>query len=221
MKVSVPMGNNAKENLYVYVDRVRENLGLSKYDTQVNTIEICAKRILGIDVLYHQFNTNGFCGFALVGDKRDTVVLNESRSPIERNFDCGHELIHLLKHRNEQTTFQCATKSQNSFLEWEANEGAAQLIVPYQDLIPRFVKLLDAGTKGIEGMLADYYHVTTQVIDIRIDNLAYEIDQYRYGVCIDHLELLSRRQLQTRGISPTQYRAQCAFALDWDSVIRA
>lgn len=215
------MGNNAKENLYMYVDGVRENLGLPKYDAQVNTIEICAKRKPCIDVLYHRFDTNGFCGLAFVGDKKDTVILNESRSPIERNFDCGHELIHLLKHRNRQTTFQCAAKRQDSFLEWEANEGAAQFIVPYQDFIPRFVILLDAGIKGIEGVLADHYHVTTQVIDIRLGNLAYEIDQYRRGVRIDHLELLSRRQLQTRGISPTHYRAQCAFALDWNSVIRA
>lgn len=214
------MANNAKEDLYERVDEMRKNLGIASYDTPINALELCSREISDVDIIYHTFDTTGFCGAAFVGYKINTIILNSARSEIEQNFDCGHELIHLVRHRHKNRgVFNCTSKNQNSFLEWEANEGSAQFLVPYQDFILRFISLLNDKAADIQGILAEHYHVTPQVINIRMDSLAYEIDQYRKGTRLDCLELLSRTQRRQRGITSTCYQALCDFALDWDSAI--
>ena len=67
--------------------------------------------------------------------------------------------------------------------------------------------------------MSDTYQVSPRVIDIRMDSLAYEIDQYRQGVTLENLNILSRTQRKRMGITPTDYRVLCAFPLDWDSEI--
>ena len=214
------MANNAKEDLYARIDLMRKNLGISQYDTAINALELCERKISDVKIIYHSFDTSGFCGAAFAGDKENTIVLNTARLENEQNFDCGHELIHLVRHRHlNNGIFNCSSKKQNSFLEWEANEGSAQLLVPYQDFIPRFISLLNDKATDIQGVLAEHYHVTPQVINVRMNSLAYEIDQYREGARLDCLELLSRKQRRQRGITTTCYQALCDFALDWDSVI--
>lgn len=213
-----------KEKLYEHVDFYRDLLGLS-LDQPVKLVDVLAPHSQ-FEIEYCDFKTPGLCGVAMVGNKTDTIILNLNRTSEEQNFDCGHEFLHLTKHRKIQDSFNCFTNTkpqQRTFLEWQANEGSAQLLVPflvpYQDFIPRFLKLLESEAFGIQYTLAEYYHVTPQVINIRLDNLSYEIDQYREGARLDCLELLSRRQRTQRGITSTCYRALCDFALDWDSVI--
>ncbi len=209
-----------KEKLYEHVDFYRGQLGLS-LDQPVKLVDVLAP-CSQFDVEFCNFKTPGLCGVAMVGNKSDTIILNSNRTSEEQNFDCGHEFLHLTTHREIQDSFNCFTKAkpqQNTFREWQANEGAAQLLVPYQDFIPRFLKLFESRALGIQYTLADYYYVTPQVINIRLDSLSYEIDQYREGARLDCLELLSRKQRVRRGITPTCYRALCDFELDWDSAI--
>lgn len=213
------MGSNAKKDLYAFVDCVRRNLGI-KQNVPINTLDLC-KRLSDVNIVYHDFETTGFCGAAFAGDTVNTIVLNSARFENEQNFDCGHELVHLLRHRDKNNgIFSCLEGVQNSFIEWEANEGSAQLHVPYQDFIPRFVSLLSTQLPvDVQGIFAEHYHVTRQVISFRLDSLSYEIDQYIKGVPINQVELLSRRQRLRRGIKTTCYQAVCDFALDWDSAI--
>ena len=214
------MKNNAKEDLYIRVDQIRKNLGISSYDNPIDTLDLCMHKICDVEIICHPFDTSGFCGAAFAGDKTSTIILNSTRSNVEQNFDCGHELIHLVRHRHlNDGIFNCFKENRNSFLEWEANECSAQFLVPYQDFIPRFTTLLNANAVGIQSTLAEHYHVTVQVINIRMSSLAYEIDQYQEGARLDCLELLSRRQREQRGITSTCYQARCDFALDWDSAI--
>ena len=53
------------------------------------------------------------------------------------------------------------------FLEWQANEGAAQWLVPYQDFIPRFVACIDGHSDmspyGAQEYFADYYLYNSDV----------------------------------------------------------
>lgn len=178
-----------------------------------------------IDLEYCHFKTPGLCGVAMVGDKTDTLILNSNRNSVEQNFDCSHELVHLFKHRSIQDDFKCFTKArprQNTFLEWQANEGAAQFLVPYQDFIPRFTHCIDypsLSTYPILDLLADFYNVTPQVINVRISSLSYEIDQYQQGIAVDNIKLLSRNQQRQLGIRPTPYSAVCDFSFAWDAVI--
>lgn len=209
-----------KEKLYKYVDFYRDLLGIP-FNQPIKLVDILAYHPQ-FEIEYCSFKTPGLCGIAMVGEKMDTIILNSNRTPEEQNFDCGHEFLHLTKHRKLQESFNCFTKAkpqQNTFHEWQANEGSAQLLVPYQDFIPRFAMLLNDNAVGISSTLAAHYYVTPQVINIRMNSLAYEIDQYQEGTRLDCLELLSRRQCKQRGITPTCYQARCDFALDWDSVI--
>lgn len=209
-----------KEKLYAHADFYRDLLGVP-FNQPVKLVDVLAP-YAQFEIEYCNFKTPGLCGVAMVGNKTDTIILNSNRTSEEQNFDCGHEFLHLTKHRKLQDSFNCFTKAkpqQNTFCEWQANEGSAQLLVPYQDFIPRFLKLLDSGALGIQYTLAEYYHVTPQVINIRLDSLSYEIDQYREGARLDCLELLSRNQRTSRGINPTCYRALCDFELDWNSAI--
>lgn len=64
----------------------------------------------------HNFKTIGFCGAAFPGDKKDTIILNSNRSPKQLNFDCGHEIIHLIKHKEQvDGTFTCFEKKAKFF----------------------------------------------------------------------------------------------------------
>lgn len=218
------MGNNAKKDLYARVERMRKNLGIAANDP-VNALELCTRRISAVEIVYHTFDTTGFCGAAFAGNKMNTIVLNSARSKAEWNFDCGHELIHLVKHRDiNDGIFKCFKKNQNSFLEWQANEGAAELLIPYKDFIPRFVRFISHGNPfygncNIQARLANIYNVTEQVINNRIRNLSYEIFQYQRGTPLDSIEILSWRKQQERGIAPPAYLSMCDFAPPWDAVI--
>lgn len=209
-----------KEMLYAHVDFYRDLLGIP-FNQPINLVDILAP-MTQFDVEYSPFKTPGLCGVAMVGEKTDTIVLNSNRTEQEQNFDCGHEFLHLTAHRKLQDSFNCFTKAkpqQNTFREWQANEGSAQLLVPYQDFIPRFAALIDDNALEIQTILAKHYHVTAQVINVRMSSLAYEIDQYREGKHLDCIEFLSRKQRKQRGIKPTCYQTLCDFAFGWDSVI--
>lgn len=219
------MEYNAKKELYHFVDRLRIDWGVTSYEQPFNAIEMS---MYHAEIIYHTFDTDGFCGAAFTGNRIDTIVLNDTRSSYEQNFDCGHEIIHLTKHRDRNGgIFQCFSESQDSYLEWEANGGAAQLLVPYQDFIPRFLSCLQSRTASqhnhsrlfisgsIQEELAAYYHVSSQVINIRLSSLGYEIDQYRCGIPLESVELLSRNQRDRRGIQSTCYNAICGFSCDY------
>lgn len=218
----------AKEKLYQCVSQIRDELGLP-LNAVVTSAEALISRIpvLELDVIpIHNPALQGICCFG-EGAQADIILLNSNRSLSERNFDCMHEYIHLHEHRGKcKKTFYCYGKvrdTQNSYLEWQANEGAAELLIPYKDFIPRFWTSYSYSSTiypfDVCGSLADHYHVPQRVITIRLDSLAYEIDQYRDGVRIDDIELLSRRQRERRGINVTSYNALLDFPRSWYSVI--
>lgn len=206
----------AKSALYEDVDIIRRSFGIPIYQS-FSTVDIISSCSGQYDLYFESFKTVGLCGVAMVGKKRDTIILNLNRDVVERNFDCAHELIHLHKHRDKQESFNCFTSAklqQDPFIEWEANEGAAQLLVPYQDFIPRFVSYMYTGETALRWapkLLADHYHVSQQVINLRIKNLSYEIDQFCCGVRIEDVQLLSWNQLNRFGIQPTDYVSKCTF----------
>ena len=84
---------------------------------------------------------------ACLGDssKPDIILLNSHRNKIEQKIDCSHEAIHLAFHRNINcksfNCFETALPSQNKYLEWQANEGSAELNVPFQTLLPKIKKI--------------------------------------------------------------------------------
>ena len=100
------MGGTKRE-LYRFIDRLRIQLGVKPLSQPIDTIAFCRSQ-KNIELVYHPFSTSGFCAAALLGEKGDTIVLNARHSVEELNFDCGHELIHLTKHRGlGLSSFHC------------------------------------------------------------------------------------------------------------------
>lgn len=214
-----------KSGLYKEVDNIKSHIGIESNQFPINSVELC-KCNDAYAVAYLPFKTKGLQGMLLTEDGINLIILNQNQSSCERNFFCTHELMHSALHRNlglpAFNCFDTIQPQQDRFLEWQANEGAAQFLVPFQDFIPRFSALLDSPPHRdfwFQGYLAEFYGVSTQVISHRIANLSYEIDQYRRGVALKDIEVLSASQQQKLGIVSTNYSVICDFGLDWESKI--
>lgn len=205
-----------KAELYHQISLLRSRLHIQHYP--IESTNLCLTN--GIWVDYMPMKTPGLRGIAVMGNasaEQDIILLKESSSAKENNFNCAHELIHLTLHRNNpKKTFQCyesVRNNQNSFEEWQANEGAAELLVPYRQFIPRYVELcrkhrFDRESKVVEE-LADEFGVLPGVIAFRIDNLNYEIACYLAGTPCEQIPLLSTTEQKKRQIKVLHKKHYC------------
>lgn len=198
-----------KAGLYRNIDILRDKLGLQADEGGGNIIKLCEQR--GLKIGRSPFYTPGLRGMAVVGDENneDIILLNSARNPIEQNVDCAHECIHLSFHRNEPCrTFKCfetVAPGQDRYLEWQANEGGAELLVPHRHLlqrIKRYNHLLKnyANITAFKEDLTELYDVTDAVITYRLESLKYEIAQYLDGVQLNELQIISNTVQTRRGI---------------------
>jgi len=197
-----------KKDLYENVDNLLEELDISRNDYPLDSISIAKKYCINLH-LEELNNLDKLCGILFKG-KYTAIALNANHSNLMKNFDCMHELIHYFLHEHKDH-FQCICPNkkyikQISYLEWQANEGAAQALVPYQIFIPKYVafsKHHKEYTWSIKAIryLSDYFQVSESVIEKRIENLKYEIFQY---FCLERdikdLEILSFSRLEKLGL---------------------
>lgn len=152
------------------------------------------------------FKTPGLCGVAVPAGPGQAqphlILLNQSRSYVQQKFDCAHEMMHLLLHRRAQA-FQCLEQAlqPDGSREWQANEAAAELLVPYQAFLPllyekREYLTSDYGTCQVKLELAAVFGVTPAIIHFRLESLKWEIEQFFNGVPLAALTLCSRTALQ-------------------------
>lgn len=183
------MSSNAKADLYHFISDMRKRYSSLCYSKDRDIKGFCDAN--NINLLLKDFNSKGLCGAAFVGEKHDTIILNSCRNRLEMGFDFIHELVHTRKHRNcKDRFFTCFDAKQDTFTEWEANEGTAEFLVGYKAFIPTFCELYDMyvncydlwtityGEATLIQELADRFLVTEMIIINRIKNLSYEIDQY-------------------------------------------
>lgn len=198
-----------KAGLYTQVTNLRCRLGLGPDEYGLNMLDLCKNK--GIKVSEHPFTTPGLRAMAQVGDDiyPDAVILNSARNHTEQNVDCAHECIHLSFHRNEPcNAFQCfetALPNQNKYLEWQANEGGAELLVPYKTLLPIIKKNFHCLKTYLDIYLLKEeliyrYNVTEAVITYRLESLKYEIEQYINGIPVTNLHILSYSSQLKKGI---------------------
>lgn len=133
------------------------------------------------------------------------IAVNSGRHVSDQNFDIAHELIHYWLHPDTASfSFDAPASSRDRQKEWQANEGAAQLLVPYRDFIPRFILKaaeVEENYEPVENIyngLANYYGVNPVVIDYRIRNLDNEILQYHSGTDIDKIVLADNTYIFNR-----------------------
>ena len=200
----------SKYGLYQEVTGIKKFLNIDENDYGINLVQSLLD--MGFKLESIPFRTRGLRGMAVVAseeDDDDYILLNSKRTDIEQNFDCGHEVMHLVLHRDlEQKAFNCFDKvlaSQNSFIEWQANEGAAEFFVPYQVFLPmikRSIAYLNTyrNIEKFKKEMSDTFHVPEAVINYRIENLKYETEQYLSGVPLDKLEILSEKKQCERNI---------------------
>ena len=203
--------SNQKQLLYETAHFIRTNVLELDDKTPCNIVKICRENRLS-DVAFLPFKTSGLRGMAVLSEMegQDIILLNEKLTYYERNFYCAHELMHLLIHRKAGgATFQCYQTihpNQNSFLEWQANEGGAELVIPYRDFFIVVKQNLDklhtsVDYKKFKLQLMERYGVSKTVVDIKFESLKYELYQYLSGIPIDHIQFLSFSAQQRHNIS--------------------
>lgn len=211
-----------KESLYQYVNELKHCMGIDHKEIGIKFYDKC-KMLQKLKIELVDFKEKTLRGMSWPNDY--IILLNSSRSCVERNFDCAHEFIHVVKHRHENfQTFNCfdtLRPNQNLFLEWQANEGAAEMLVPYKIFIPKFCKNVKNCNDifeycNLKQHLANYFKVPLTVIDLRIENLKYEIQQYENGCSINKLHILSNAQQIKNKISVVSYNVKFDFC---DSII--
>ena len=203
--------SNQKQLLYETAHFIRTNVLELDYKTPCNMIELCRKT--GISKIeFLPFKTVGLRGMAILSENNsgDIILLNDKLSNSERNFYCAHEMIHLFMHRNTGgSTFQCyqtVHPNQDSFLEWQANECGAELVIPYRDFFKIVKQNVDSmhtsmDYKRLKLHLMERYGVSKTVIEIKFESLKYELYQYLHGTHMDRIEFLSSTAQQRRNIS--------------------
>lgn len=198
-----------KEQLYKKVLSMKRFLIFAPYQYGINIVR---RWDYGIKLERIPFKTSGLRGMSYPGTKPypDIILLNSKRSEIEQNFDCAHELVHLAMHRNlNKQVFNCFDRgtapNQDPYLEWQANEGAAEFFVPYRVFIPLLKERVGSNpTRGdieeFKRYAADLCCVPPTVIKYRIESLKYEILQYYSGIKINDLQIISKRQQERMGL---------------------
>ena len=212
----------SKSVLYQQVDRLKLQLDV------VNTFPIFSKILAqnytknpNIEEL--PFPSNKICGILYKGDTSTSFALNSGRTPEMRNFDCMHELIHYFFHDIKYCQRICCDDQRNggrieqdTYIEWQANEGAAQFLVPYQTFIPDYIQESRLHARDslltqddLCKILAPRYFVSPKVISNRIDSLNYEIYQFLNGTPISKIVPLSKTKLRTIRWSFTHEKTYC------------
>lgn len=199
----------SKEKLYNEIHNLKKSMGFDPCDYNIDLVSYCKNKI-HIEEL--EFTTKKLRGMAIIGDdkNKDIILLNKNRTKSEQCFDFGHEFVHLVYHRGiKQKTFNCLddpTIKQDSYLEWQANEGAAEFSVPYRTLLPKIKDVYDkldswASIQFFKSELAQTYNVSLGVIHYRLESLKYEINQYINGISINDIQILSHTQQTKKRIS--------------------
>lgn len=181
-----------KRALYLRLENKLSELRFS-YEFPLNVEKLAKREDLSIQL--HPFESDAI-GAVLYKDKCSAILLNSNKSLQDQRFDIAHELIHFWFHPT-QTSFSFQKPHQrDKEKEWQANEGAAELLLPYRDFIPRFVHIAKYVEENYEPLeiiytqLAHFYQVAPIVVDYRIRNLEAEILQYVQGCPIEKLTLI-------------------------------
>ncbi len=185
--VKILMNNDSltKSELYDIITKKIIEMRFDPYSTdyRINSYDIACRVCENLLIKDIDFEGMKLCGILYKGENSTSIALNSRRSSKGQNFDLMHEVIHYLLH--EGNYFYCNSMAQDYF-EWQANEGAAQFLMPYQSFIPRLVNTINKvydqtgclNDSIVTRRLSDHYFVGEQAIKNRVKSLRTEITQY-------------------------------------------
>ena len=200
---------NCKEELYRKVQKTREHLGIGEWYYPLPYLPTIIPLYTDIYVRETPLITPGLRGMTVSDPETGSLaMLLDLSSPKEvRHFAAAHELIHCEHHPIIRgatfKSYDTIGHMQNRFLEWEANEGAAEFIMPYQIFIPLFfayVECHDGMIRHAVEDLAIFFRVNVAAIDYRIASLRYELWQYAFGIPIRQITVMSASLQKKKGI---------------------
>lgn len=184
-----------RDDLYSLVDMKIKDLGIKTEDYPINTIELIDAYIPNLSVVIEEFEAKAVCGILYKGRRKSKICLNSLRDDKGKNFDCMHELIHFWFH--PPATRWCIydrVVNQHRGIEWQANEGAAQALMPRELFIEKYYEF-----KGNQDRLSDFFFVGKHAVQYRITNLKREI----IAVAPKHLKEKTRQQLKAEPATKT------------------
>lgn len=202
---------NRKRALYDRIEQMRHDFGICGDCYPLDMVDFCIKRGLAnvAEVPFKSVQTKGMAVPSYQKGEKDIILLNSSLSKRELGFTCGHELVHLTLHRCKVIrffSFEQVMQKQNPYLEWQANEGSAELHVPYRLLFPK-LKAAFPGLKSLRDIqnlktgLAEEFQVVDEVIYYRLESLKYEICQYLSGIDLENIDFMPVSKQREAGIS--------------------
>ncbi len=199
-----------KQRLYQIVDDLKTKFGITDLDYPLNIFDFC-KKIDNVEIKAVPFVTPDLRGMVHISKTKNenhVILVNSNKSFVEQNFHGFHELMHIPTADMPGTILQCYEKlkpSQDSYIEWLANEGAAEFLLPYKTLLPLVKLNYSSMTKGLGTWtfceeISRFFQISPIVVQNRLDALKYEINQYIEGVSINNIEILSHSKQIARGI---------------------
>lgn len=117
----------SRAELYGRLDAIRTSLGVSPAEP-ADPFRLSA--LTGCRVGLRSFDGN-VGGMLLYLPDGPLVLLNAARPLESRRFSLAHELVHLWLHPKRPPG-----QPQDVRREWQANDGAAELLIPYRALNP-------------------------------------------------------------------------------------
>ena len=202
-----------KEALFRAVGNIRERCAADRFPIDSRELVMRACRNPEIEIIHF---SDARIGGLLCREKNVTrVALNALHSGARRNFFCAHELIHYCLHGDRAKMWVCGDPSgggviagADAYAEWQANAGAAELLMPYARVIPEFADALsvrrpffrEQHLRDMYESMARKYFVSGTVMEYRVNELIYETIQYVSGTPIEQVTLMSRREQSKRGV---------------------
>lgn len=203
----------SKEELYAIIAFIRDRFSISTSEI-FNVPQFCQNNFKGIiEYEFHKFKDAKIGGFLVKNrlPEKSYITVNSSKEPISSIFDLTHEMVHFLLHPEDRKHYISSSLCDVDNFEWQANEGAAELLVPYRKFIPHFVEGIRTCKNRMDYLkLLQYfsgqYIVSKAVVEYRISGLKYEIFQFEKGTPLNEIEFLSKAAQEKRGIVITSYK---------------
>lgn len=201
-----------KADLYRDIDAFREAHDIAETDLIAEPVNLV--KSLGYQIYYQRFKTSGLRGLAAMppGTEPGVIILDEKGSAAEQGFVVLHEMTHCIRHiKRHASVIKCYNdphKSQNSYYEWEANEAAAELLMPYRIFIPDVVRAYQTYSSSdwrLRYSLRSKYRATDCAIRFRMNDLKYEIAHYCSTGQLSSDIILSRTAQKNKGIHMDRY----------------
>ncbi|MFA6282222.1 MAG: ImmA/IrrE family metallo-endopeptidase [Candidatus Omnitrophota bacterium] len=183
-----------KKVLYQKIDEIRSLFSIKMDDYPIDIFQLLhsIRDLIEVEIKEFSGKLGGFLIYNNLPNK-SAMILNKNSN---LSFSAAHEIIHFLAHGGYGYDYLLhSSKPSGSCIEWQANEGAAELLLPYKLIVPEFVNL-EIDTKGAIEYLAQKYKVSKTIIAYRLNSLTFEINQYIKEKDINKVTLISQRQLK-------------------------